>query len=398
MVRYLNACGLDVDVGRDPSEAKSPVEMMTTGTAMGRIADLQLQNRIPPVSVLCQSGRGLYCFWLLVDEDGRLSIRSHDHLIQDRGLWTRLQRELASRLRAAGLPVCPTSVTDPTHYYRISGSINPKSETRALWYLVGDASGPFTYRLQDLAAMLDVPAICPAPVPAVTTTQGTVDSERSQRCKKSAGTRARRILGELAVFEQYRGGFRHGHRRLAISYRAMLMVSLGSTPAEVEAAAIQTLNACQPATRDNSDVDPVRIAKQAAARQLGLRVSPGWMAEQLGVTDEEAGDLDLQYLVPRRLAAERKAAKAARITIKAKVLRREAVLAVLSEWKQIHPGTRPSVDEVVEMLAKRGDPHSRASVYRAMRELEAMGLLGQLPRHGPGWRRGRPRNRSTFRP
>jgi len=59
--RYLNACYLDVDVHLDG-------QSFDVGPLLGVVISAQDRKSIPPASLVCRSGRGLWLLWLLHQE------------------------------------------------------------------------------------------------------------------------------------------------------------------------------------------------------------------------------------------------------------------------------------------------------------------------------------------
>jgi hypothetical protein len=69
-LRSLNACYVDLDVGRTPIEKPDqPEAWQSWRQAAATVGEMADRGEIPQPSIFAQSGRGLYVFWLLRDKD-----------------------------------------------------------------------------------------------------------------------------------------------------------------------------------------------------------------------------------------------------------------------------------------------------------------------------------------
>lgn len=64
-LRYLNACYVDLDVGRSDSSETS--QQQTWQETVAHVIQLMDRGILPQASIIARSGRGLYLFWLLID-------------------------------------------------------------------------------------------------------------------------------------------------------------------------------------------------------------------------------------------------------------------------------------------------------------------------------------------
>jgi hypothetical protein len=67
-LRYLNACYVDLDVGRDFGTGE---ECLTWRDAVAVLGNMMDAGQLPQSSIFARSGRGVYVFWALHDEDNQ---------------------------------------------------------------------------------------------------------------------------------------------------------------------------------------------------------------------------------------------------------------------------------------------------------------------------------------
>lgn len=68
-LRYLNACYLDLDVGRDPKSGASDTQCLTVDDASQKLLVMIRDGSLLNPSMSARSGRGLYLFWFLRDDN-----------------------------------------------------------------------------------------------------------------------------------------------------------------------------------------------------------------------------------------------------------------------------------------------------------------------------------------
>ena len=196
-LRYLTACWVDIDFYKIPG--------MTLGGAVGAVIDLQDQGHLPPATMLVDSGRGLWVFWLLRENESPVRAWA-----EPTGTWNRIQRALTRRLEQIEPDY---GAKDGARVTRVPGSKNSKSGRRVRYWLQADANAqPFTYRLDELAALLDVRCThLPREI------REAVDPKNREKGVKGLAMRNRRRLDRLIQVIQHRGRVAEGCRnRVAV--------------------------------------------------------------------------------------------------------------------------------------------------------------------------------------
>ena len=145
-LRRLNACFVDLDVGR-PKSAKLE-QRLTWWEAIGAVHVLVADGQLPPVSVVASSGRGAYVFWLLHDErDPHLPPRAWAETI----LWYKeINRAIGERLMHLA---ADPGAHDAARVLRLPDTLHSTARQPVLYYLQTGADGRTpTYALTELAA------------------------------------------------------------------------------------------------------------------------------------------------------------------------------------------------------------------------------------------------------
>jgi len=193
---------------------------MTAGAALGRLMDAETAGTIPQVSFYLMSGRGVWPFWLLADESGRVPKTGG----RERRLWAGIERALADRVRPLGVGL-DEGVIDLARVCRLPGTINSKAgdgfgeEVRFSWMTDAENRVRF-YVLDELADALGVVSwysppriIQGGPVPG-----------------RARGWRAlwEKRLAYLDALQLHRGGYwQEGHRNNALFVLAVCLRKTG---------------------------------------------------------------------------------------------------------------------------------------------------------------------------
>jgi len=191
---------------------------MTAGAALGRLMDAETAGTIPQVSFYLMSGRGVWPFWLLADESGKVPKTGG----RERRLWAGIERALADRVRPLGVGL-DEGATDLARVCRIPGTINSKGgdgfgeEVRVAW-MTDTANRVRFYVLEELADALGVVSWEPriiqgGPVP------GRARGWRALWAKR---------LAYLDALQLHRGGYwQEGHRNNALFLLAVCLRKTG---------------------------------------------------------------------------------------------------------------------------------------------------------------------------
>lgn len=107
--------------------------------------DYQDGGKIPPISVIIKSGRGLWLLWLLRDEmDPLIAQRAWPEKILQ---YQRVRSKIYEQLAHVG-----ADARDALRLVRLPGSIHSESRAKVRYLFQADNNGrPFAYTLNELA-------------------------------------------------------------------------------------------------------------------------------------------------------------------------------------------------------------------------------------------------------
>lgn len=147
-VAYLCACYCDLDYYNT---------RLGFGQAFGLVIDYQNAGIIPPASLVGNSGRGLWIFWLLRDVDEpRIAQRmgiAHERL-ERLETYRAIQIAIIKRLRSVG---ADPNGKDAARWWRVPGSFRTDIERTVTYWPRYDQYGKeYTYTLQELADFFGV--------------------------------------------------------------------------------------------------------------------------------------------------------------------------------------------------------------------------------------------------
>ena len=156
-LRWLTTCYVDIDYYKLG---------MTAGQAFGIMIDAEDRGIVPPVSMVTRSGRGMWFFWFLRDDDNpEHPVNAWSEAI---GTHKKIERQL---LRTFASIEADSNATDVARITRVPGTLHreaslaQKAEVRCGYWLQNDPTTgkPYVYKLDDLAVRLGV---APSKMPA----------------------------------------------------------------------------------------------------------------------------------------------------------------------------------------------------------------------------------------
>jgi hypothetical protein len=395
-LRFLNACYVDLDVGREDGEG---AERLTAGQAMGFVADMVHDGQIPQPSLYAYSGRGLYVFWFLHDHDD--PAQSPRAWPESLALYKRAQHYIYQRLRHLA---ADRKALDPARVLRIPGTMHGKAQKVATYHLTADAEGrPFTFTLSEIAAAFGVRQLdisLPATVRAMAQGRDPADllDEESAgdvsrtivqygRETLNPGSAPARVIGaqvrharcaqDWAAIAQLHGGWRKGRRRHHLMVYAGFLRGAGADRAQVLEAVSIMARECRPAyPSEPNDTTLASIVADAFKGPI-----PITKAEKLcawtGITPELARELELKTIVPDVVRQERKPPKGG---IKAQQLKQRREF--IADYVSSHPV--PSCRKMAEILKAHGIQSNHQTVN------EDYVFFGFTPADSSQRRAGRP--------
>ncbi len=368
LVRYLTAAFVDIDTYN--------FEGMTVGKAVGRIIELQDANAFPPATMIVRSGQGIWLLWLLCEEGNRRKpVRARTEKIE---AWSRIQSELYRRIARSFLPP-DANARDVSRIMRVPGSINSKVGARVQFWPQLDANGePFTYGLDELAALVDVRPSRQKRKP----TDKPVDPARREKGLKGRRALASKRLRLIERLAALRGKFSEGTRHHAallfakflqescIDDRGTLIDENGTTVSIRRQVEAFIRDRCASGTHSVAVKDVL-----AGDRYAKIRWSDVRMIELLQITDDEAKAIGCPTLVESRNRQEHRDKDANREERGQQ--RRELIAHFVGSYFKHHHGELPTLEEVKAFLS--GERELTASKPTIMRDWDQLTLAGRLP-------------------
>lgn len=392
-LRYLNACYVDVDCGREDSDEVGA--SLSYHQAIFNIGVLIDMGVIPQPSLTARSGRGAYLFWLLVDPDKpNAPQRAWPDKI-DR--YKQINKQLMQRIRSNRLPADPNAI-DAARVLRVPNSMHRKVLKRATYDLHLDATGKgYLYTMPDLASFLSLPDNN-AYLPDSTKSKA---KQRLYRKTINKGSAPSRINGklrlnalrakDLVTLSNARGGYskrgnKHidgtvsiGRRFILNLYTHFLKDSNTAKDDALEAVSAMAAN-MNPAWPDEPD-DPTleglvdEIYKESPFKKIYNKTLCKW----LGITADLAKEIDLETIVPDEVKAERENA----IPLQRDIIaaRREWLLDYITEHPHPAGGGRWTSRKVASTLSRIA-PHGWNNHTTANNDLNAIGYKTQRSHGG----------------
>jgi len=378
-VRWLNACLVDLDVGR---EGEDGPKGLTIGQAIGALIDAQDSGVLPPVSIYARSGRGLYAMWALKAEDGN----AQPGLTWAIKTAERVNKELAVRLEALA---ADRRVIDAARIIRIPGTRHSKVGTQAqYWVAAGQDGRGIEYTLSELSAALELPPPCATTQPRVKPKDGPVDSQLSEYGRTGNRTLWQQRYNEAWAASEAIGGIPEGRRRVCITLMGLFAYRAGMTPREITTAMESLAKRCRPPypSYDDCSVDKLVENVLKGDHGFGYRLSKNYLGKLFKVNIDMARQLGLKALVPKRIAdTVREDEQHQRQDERQD--REQAALGIVRQWLEDR-AQYPTGTQLATALVQVGYPVSQRTAHRLLTRLQE-----NYPLPPTGERRGRPRTR-----
>ena len=315
-LRYLNACYADLDVGRD---CGTPAQMMSWRDAAAAVGNLMDDNVIPQTSIFARSGRGLYLFWCLHDEQDPTqpprSLRGNLDLYKavNQAISECLQ-ELAADFR----------VVDAARNTRAANTRHGQTQKPAKYMVQLDDDGRcYSYTLPELAELFGVSntrARLSGSSPCMVYGQDWTEEVEGRRewspvrKTQKPGSAPGRIKGQRSLnekraqdllrLEQSRGGWVKGQRKFCLSLYANFLRGVGkSQPDTLRAVSAMACN-CQPPYPSDRNDTPLRAIVEEAFETL-RSYSNESLCKWLRITPELAVNLGLVTILPLGVMEQR---------------------------------------------------------------------------------------------
>lgn len=352
---YLNACYVDIDVGRFDEEEQLKHFSWDAGLLQALL--LEDDGIIPPVNVFARSGRGIYLMWLLDNTKA---------LPEKIGLYKKINKEL--NLRIGRQIFSDKGAHDAARILRVAESLHShatKFEKQDVYtmYHLEDVT---PYSLEELVEYLvDNPLTKRSPRKALKRAK----SEGSAP-KRSAGpmkTYSRRYY-DLIKLEERIGGFKQGKRYSCLNYAAVFMKRSGKSEKEILKELKELAARCAPpypTRNENNDLSLKDIAQNACNGSSGIpaKLKNEYLANFFEVTEEIANELDLVSIRP---------------SVKKKLTGRHKIKERQEALEAMFQDSSPSLSECVDILCS--DYSILTSRKTVLRDIRALMESGRISR------------------
>ncbi len=358
-LRYLNAVYADLDIGR---AGESGPRGLSVNEASQVLIDLLTGGTLPQLSMSAQSGRGLYAFWILRDDDDEtapVTFKGQRNFVETLALYKKVNRAIYKRLEC----LAADKICDAARVLRVPGTRHSGTGEKCFYKVTFDGQGKLvTYTLRELAAAFGVPVLeksLPRDLREWTPNE-TVNEKRANGPKALAAARAR----DLVTLEQWRGGWTKGNRRFCLRLYAQFLRSAG-VEYSAAARAVETMAGnCQPPYPSDASDESLKLLLNAVWFEPFAKLTQLNLVRWLQITPDDARELELERIVPVQLQDERQAtAKATGRT--ATTATRRAAIQTLIETRGLL-----SAREFVTELRAQGIDGSAATIAR---DLNALG-------------------------
>lgn len=353
-LRCLTSCYVDLDCH---------TKGLSVGQCIGCFIDSQDQGLVPPASVLCRSGRGVWALWLLVDEEGGLQRGFPD---KERA-WSKIQAEITKRLFTLA---ADEAARDSSRLMRIAGSLNSKSKNRVDYWFQATRDGKIpTYTLNELCRYFSIESIAKRDVTKIPS------AFETRRAKK--GQQQRWFWDYKTFWEliERRGRIPIGMRHNALLVLGIIIGRLFREPdilnAKIQQDACRVFDKLEQKQGDHVILrDVIRQLSQAAtSKSSNKNLRHDTIANYLRVTPEEAEVLPT--LVGRKASwpCAREFVGSAALEVKTRSqeqnARRALLRALLGSGCQV-----PTLRAIAEYLDEKG---LSASTRTIQKDLAALG-------------------------
>lgn len=393
-LRYLNAVYADLDIGRAGAAGAKGKD---ANEATQLLFDLMFGGALPQCSMTARSGRGMYVFWILRDDDDPTSApRGDKRLYRERlELYKQVNRAICKRLESLA---ADNKAIDGARVLRTPGTLHGSTGARCVYSVNHDAGGAlFTYTLSELAALFGVREMRVSlpdsvrdfdEIDEALRSFDAPDAERASQAshsnqsvlmpKRANGPRAsaRDRAQDLTVLEQARGGWKRGNRRYCLRlYAQFLRAANCDKSTALQAVEVMAAN-CQPSyPSDTSDTTSAKIVGEVWRDGRKTHNTQN-LVEWLRITHDEARDLGLKRLIPQSLRDERRAAKPAKSQRETQTDERRKII-----YDLIISGGMKSARDFVATLAARGIKSNPQTVNT---DLDALGFAEHPSRKRAG--------------
>ena len=363
-IRWLTACFADLDCGRD-GQAEA-------GFVIGAIITLQDEGVLPPASMLLRSGRGVWAFWVLTNEDEKYPLNGpvrawNNNIIT----WYRIQNVIGEQL--ARLWADP-GARDACRVTRVPGSIHSKVDRPVAYWIQLDKNGQgYAYTLSELCKFFGVTDRKYNPY-----IRADIDPALAGKRRDAYKTRWRQNLLRFEMLRAMRGGFRKGGRYFTAQLYGSILKTLDHPDDAIKEAVLEMAAEClssdgsSPAALEEEDC---LAAFEAVKKQGSMRHQT--IADRLGVTPDESKALATLPGQPWPPASKYSSNVDDALPQLSQAEKRERRQSYIREWHEGSGGEIITYRAMQDILAEVG---LSASLKTILDDYRALGLAQKNPR------------------
>lgn len=233
-LKYLCACYCDIDHYKLG---------LTFHQARARVFDMCEAGVLPWMSMIVDSGRGMWLLWLLHDHTnpqhahiGAWGVSEFDPLM----IYSQVNQAICSRLKTIG---GDPKASDGARYIRTPGSFRTDTSKAVWWSIQGTGDSGFSYTLWELADYFHVQCRRLMPIESAALAPKTRKTG-SQSCGQIVATAQR--LGAVNALIAIRNGFHEGDREIGLRHYAIALRYSGVSIEDAMRATLSMAELCHP--------------------------------------------------------------------------------------------------------------------------------------------------------
>jgi len=350
---------------------------LSQGQALDLLITAQDEGKIPPVSMYCRSGQGVWAFWFLRGTQGQGPVAvDRETRTEYANLQKHLQQSILYHLPETGLD---KHSKDIPRVSRVGGSQHPSGEM--VEYLLASSPehpGPRLYTMPELRELILAP---PKPLKVRTRSHNEyTPPPRTKPRARSTGevaqksgllTRPAMIAGEIHQLARARNGFKEGTRNFALWHMAWALCNSNLSSDEVWAQCHELGRRwCDPPYPDSQ----IKSAIRSAQKHRDPRYGPAnvTIAGNLKVTPQEVEVLGLYHLDPHFVTDR----KRNRTRPKRAHERRQLIPELILKLEGQHPKSWGAVmlRDALEDRGFGGERGGKLSHVTILGDLKALGI------------------------
>jgi hypothetical protein len=359
-LRYLNACYVDLDIGRPDS--KHAAGRMRWEVAHTNITEMTADGKLPQASFFARSGRGMYVFWILHDkEDPSMPPEAWD---EDIILYREINKAIGRILKP--LAADPRAIDAP-RVLRVPGSIHTRAGQQVSYRHNLDVYGQYySYTLDELTEYLgiskrDILETSTKANEFIIYGKATADPGSAPNRKKGLRARGAKRVADLEIIFHDRKGWARGSRRFWLTIYTQFLRESAVKRTDIIERVQSMADGCRPpypSEMNDSSVHEL-VADACGSRIHNPRNST--LLAKLGLNSSDVRRLDLSTLLTPEVAEERKRKGPSRKEIA--IRRRELITLGIGEHNI------QTCRAMVTFLESQGLKSNRGTVNKEMTQL-----------------------------